>query len=112
MITDKAICDLRQSQLKGISAKTLAGWLYPKNSMLKRIADNFMLLLSEEGIEKKIYDEHYGHFDFIKEQCEVEAAFIPVGFDIVLILFKILGCGSGIAVLLAMLEWIKQRLVH
>ena len=109
LLRNPGSCDTRSARLPGISTQTRVGWLYPKDSILLRLADRVMLELTQQGIERKIYDKYFGQLSNMK--CEVEP-YHPVGYGILMVLFKVLAFGCGVAINLVALEvlffqWVK-----
>ena len=96
---DFPTCQLRHAKLSGVSTKDRVGWLYPRNSILKRLVDKILLDLSQKGIERKIHEKYFGR----SLECDSNP-FLPVGFDIVLALFKILGIGCGVSIIFTIFE--------
>ena len=99
------VCNIRIGHLDGLRGQVQSGWLYPKNSILKRHFDKFLIQLGQTGIERQIRDKY---FAFMDPFTKCNTAFNPVGLHIVAILFKILGFGLG----LATLSFIFEYLIH
>ena len=99
-IKDKliGICDYIATIADGESL-TL-GWMYPKNSILTPLIDNFMLKMHEEGISHRIKSEKLSNLDF---DCSTKE-FVTVNFQFVLIIFIFLGLGIFLAIILVILE--------
>ena len=98
--------------MAGMSAKEQFGWLYPKNSILRKIADKIMLELAQQGIERQIYHKYYRQLSNL--QCDTSSSYNPIGLDILWMVFKIFASGFGIAVIIMTLEiatkfWKKHK---
>ena len=96
---DEALCSITHGLLNNIREKEVVGWLYPKNSMLKRIVDKFLFDVTQRGIEEKIRREY-----FQPRNLRCEASFRPIGFTMVVLLFKLLASGTVFGILVLMLE--------
>ena len=81
--------------------KENVGWLYPKNSILKKIIDNVALEMTQTGIDKKIYDKYFASLS--QTTCEPEP-FVVIGYDICQATFLMLIGGSVIAFIILSLE--------
>ena len=68
-----------------------------------------MQRLVVNGIEKRIYDKYFGQLSLIK--CETPP-FVPVGVDIMMIVFKILLTGSSISFIILLLELRLRRILN
>ena len=84
-----SICKIRHGLLDNIRSKQFTGWLYPKNSLLKRLFDRFIIELSENGIERKVFFKYF--VDLPQDKCETKTK--PIQFHIVVTLFTMLGLG-------------------
>ena len=91
-----------------MSSKELVGWLYPKNSILRRVADKIMLQIAQQGIERQIYHKYYRQLSYL--QCDTSSSYSPIGLDILWTVFKILACGLGIAAFIMAIEIITKFL--
>ena len=80
--------------------------MYPKNSIVRRIADEVMLEMAQSGIERKIFDKYFGYLSDI--DCE-SVPFAPLGYEILLITFEILAIGILLAMILVVLELCIKR---
>ena len=87
------LCQIRDGQLDSAKGKERLGWLFPKNSILKKPMNDLLLQLSQNGLEKKIRD-HYWSFGH-EINCDID--YTPLELNIVWILFKALAVGSGSA---------------
>ena len=100
------ICKLRHGLLQNIRAKDASGWLYPKNSILKRLFDKQLLNLTEKGIIRQLYLKYFVGLE--QDVCEVETK--PIQFHIVVTVFNILIGGCVLAILLLILElYVKNK---
>ena len=86
--------------------KRIIGWLYPKNSLLKRLFDKFIISLNEKGIERKLYLKYFGNFE--EDNCERETK--AIRFYIVVALFKSLAIGIFIAFIVLTVEIVFMHL--
>ena len=68
-----------------------------------------MLQLAEEGFERQIYDKYFGQL--FNPQCQT-SSFAPVGFEIVLTLFKMLVIGCGVAMLCMLSELMVDKFIN
>ena len=94
------LCELKSNQLKEVKSKTKSGWLYPKNSMLQPIFDEFMIDLHRFGIQPRLEEKYWETIDQIKCESEYE----PVGMKIMIVLFELLCIGIGLATLTFIIE--------
>ena len=101
-----SLCKIRHGLLDNIRTKEYVGWLYPKNSLLKRLFDKFIIRLNEEGIERKLFLEHFVALD--EDKCETETK--AIHFHIVVTLFKSLALGIFIACIVLNVEIVFMRL--
>ena len=106
---DPNLCQLRHARLSGVSTRDHVGWLYPKNSILRKIIDHYMLQLAEEGMERQIYDKYFGQL--FNPQCQT-SSFAPLGFEIVLTLFQMLVTGCGVAMLCMLSELMVDKFIN
>ena len=106
LIADYA-CDLSSDSLSGVSTKDKLGWLYPKNSILKRIVDRITLEMAQAGIDKKIFDKYFDNLSNM--DCESET-FVEIGFDISQIIFFLLIKGIVLALAINFIEVIVNFL--
>ena len=95
-----SLCKIRHGLLENIRTKRAVGWLYPKNSLLKRLFDKFIISLNEKGIERKLYRKYYANFE--DDKCETETR--AIHFKIVVALFKLLAIGIFIAFVVLTIE--------
>ena len=58
--------------------------------------------LSEQGIDRKIYEKYFG--DLTNVKCEAEP-FMPVEFAILKTVFIMLAIGCGLAIILLLIEF-------
>ena len=72
------------------------GWMYPKNSMLKRIFDHEILEIYERGIGDKLLKHH--------KNFQEPSEFVPVNFEFALLLFAILTIGVILSLCTFVLE--------
>ena len=84
-----SLCKVRHGLLHNIRAQEITGWLYPKNSLLTKLFDRFIIKLSESGIERELFLKYFEGIP--QDKCEAERQ--PIHFNIVVILFTILGIG-------------------
>ena len=98
------LCNVQHGFLDGLKTKDKSGWLYPKHSILKLLFDNFLLKLLQSGEESRLQSKY---FNTIDQVCK--SSFDPVGMRIVMVLFKILSIGSGLAFLTLLIEWAVKR---
>ena len=73
-----------------------AGWMYPRNSLLKPIFDSFIHEIHEKGIYRRIVENP-------TQTCD-ENSFISVSLEFVFTLFIILFFGIFVSICLALLE--------
>ena len=92
---------MRSDGLSGVSVKETEGWLYPKNSILKRIIDNAALEMTQAGIDKKIYDKYF--VSLSQTRCEPEP-FVVIGYDICQTTFLMLIGGIVVAIIVLGIE--------
>ena len=86
------------------------GWMYPKNSLLQPLFDQYMLELYQTGIVQKI-EKSYTFEKF----CEEENGYIMINFDFVKILFIVLSVGVSTSIIIALYEKLSlslRKLVH
>ena len=107
LLRNPGACDIRNARLPGISTNTRVGWLYPKDSILLRLADKVMLELTQQGIEKKIYAKYFGQLS--KWKCAAEP-YHPVGYGISMILFKALAFGCILAFIFLVFEKLSNNI--
>ena len=100
-----SLCKIRHGLLDNIRTKEYVGWLYPKNSLLKRLFDKFIIRLNEEGIERKLFLEHFVALD--EDKCKTETK--AIHFHIVVTLFKSLAMGIFIAFIVLTVEIVFMR---
>ena len=74
-----------------VDADAYLGWMYPKNSMLQPLFDQYMKQLHEHGILSKIFHTK-------EKSCPTDPT-IQISFDFVKILFLILCIGILMALL-------------
>ena len=99
-------CDIRSDSLSGVSARNDLGWLYPKNSILRRAIDRLTLEMAQAGIEQKIFDKY---FDVLSNtKCEPEP-FVEIGYDICDTSFNILIFGGAFAFTIITIELVVNR---
>ena len=96
---------IRQGHLDGLRGKVQSGWLYPKNSILKRQFDKFLFDLGQTGIERQIKEKYF----FLDPFTRCETAFTPIGIQIVAVLFNILAFGLVIALITLVLEHVFNQ---
>lgn len=72
------------------------GWMYPKSSILRKVFDDQILKLYEEGIVDKLLRS----FEFPEEPSE----FVPVNLEFVLILFITILIGIFLSFVIFVLE--------
>ena len=101
-----SLCKIRHGLLENIRTKRIIGWLYPKNSLLKRLFDKFIISLNEKGIERKLYLKYFGNFE--EDNCERETK--AIRFYIVVALFKSLAIGIFIAFIVLIVEIVFMHL--
>ena len=101
-----SLCKIRHGLLKNIRTKEFVGWLYPKNSLLKRLFDKFIISLNEKGIERKLYRKYFAPFE--EDKCETEAR--AIHFHIVITLFKSLAIGIFTAFIVLTVEIVFKHL--
>ena len=88
------LCQIRDGQLDSVKGKQRMGWLFPKNSILKKPMNDLLLQIGQSGLEKKIRDQYwnFGH----EINCDID--YTPLELNIIWILFKSLAVGTGLAV--------------
>ena len=96
---DDILCSLSHGLLNTIRKKEKVGWLYPKNSMLKRLFDKFLIDTARTGIEDRIRTEY-----FKPKELTCEVSFNPIGFHMVKTLFKLLALGTSISAVAVIIE--------
>ena len=99
-------CKLREGKLLQWNSPANMGWMYPKNSMLKRLFNKAILETTEEGVERKIYNKYFPNED--PSLCQ--QGFRPIGYEIVQSLFFILILGIGSSVVIFVIEKIISLL--
>ena len=99
-----ALCKLRHGILANIRSKDISGWLYPKNSMLKRLFDKFLLNINEKGIEREIFLKYFVSIE--KDLCNVQTK--PIQYHIVSTLFNVLISGCILSLIILFIEKIFQ----
>ena len=102
------LCDIRHKVLNDARAQELVGWLYPKNSLLRKLFDKFLINLYEQGIERRLFSKHFIGVE--EDQCNMSSETTPIAFQIVAILFKILAFGCILAIILLSLEIVSKHL--
>ena len=103
-----SLCKIRHGLLENIRPKRAIGWLYPKNSLLKRLFEKFIISLNEKGIERKLYHKYYAAFE--EDKCETETR--GIHFNIVVTLFKSLAIGIFIAFIVLTVEVVLHLRNH
>ena len=83
----------RDGQLDSAKGKLPVGWLFPKNSILKKPMDDLLLQVTQSGLQQKLMDKYWSFEQ--KINCDFE--YTPLELNIVWILFKALAIGSGLA---------------
>ena len=101
-----SLCNIRHEYLENIRSKEFVGWLYPKNSMLKRLFDKFIISLNEKGIDRKLYRKYFTAFE--EDKCETDTR--AIHFNIVVTLFKSLAIGIFIAFIVLTVEIVFRHL--
>ena len=96
------LCDLRYTQLDEVKSNIKTGWLYPKNSMLRPIIDGFLIDLHRLGIQSKLEANYWEATDDEESKCVSD--FHSVGMRIMIVLFKLLSIGIGLATLTFIIE--------
>ena len=86
------LCQIRNGQLDSAKGKQRMGWLFPKNSILKKPMNDLLLQIGQSGLEKKIRDEYWNFGHEINYNCDND--YTPLELNIVWILFKVLAVGS------------------
>ena len=86
-------CQIRDGQLDSAKGKLPVGWLFPKNSILKKPMDDLLLQVTQSGLQQKLMDKYWSFEQ--KINCDFE--YTPLELNIVWILFKALAIGSGLA---------------
>ena len=86
-------CQIRDGQLDSAKGKLGNGWLFPKNSILKKPMDDLLLQVTQSGLQEKLMDKYWSFEQ--KINCDFE--YTPLEMNIVWILFKALAIGSGLA---------------
>ena len=86
-------CQIRDGQLDSAKGKLGNGWLFPKNSILKKPMDDLLLQVTQSGLQEKLMDKYWSFEQNIN--CDFE--YTPLDMNIVWILFKALAIGSGLA---------------
>ena len=107
-IGDK-LCNVKVGNLEGVKGSIKSGWIYPRNSILKGPFDTFLLHMSQSGMERKIYEKYWGFLDTI--ECGNQE-YSPLELDIVMVLFKMLAFGLGVALLLLFSEHLFKCLKY
>ena len=82
-----------------------SGWMYPKNSLLQPLFDQYMLELYQTGIVQKIEKKHT-----IETFCTEGNGYIMISFGFVKILFIVLSVGVSISVIIALFEKLSRSL--
>ena len=82
------------------------GWMYPKNSLLQPLFDQYMLELYQTGIVQRIEKSH----TFEKFCGEEGNGYIMISFGFVKILFIVLSVGVSISVIIALFEKLSRSL--
>ena len=86
------------------------GWMYPKNSLLQPLFDQYMLELYQTGIVQRIEKSHT-----FEKFCEEGSGYIMISFGFVKILFIVLSIGVSISIVIALYEKLSlslRKLVH
>ena len=97
-------CDIMTVPMKEHKPLT-NGWMYPKNSLLQPLFDQYMLELYQTGIVKKIEKKHT-----IETFCTEGNGYIMISFGFVKILFIVLSVGVSISVIIALFEKLSRSL--
>ena len=100
------LCQIKSGHLAEAKHHIPSGWLYPQNSILIPLFDEFLLHLAEHGIDNKLKHEHFGFLDEINS-CKNE--YEPLEVGIVMVLFKALAGGAGLATLALLAEFVLLR---
>ena len=91
-------CDFISVKIPDIPAMGF-GWMYPYNSMLQLLFDDFTLSLVETGIYSQL-DQRY---ESSNSNCEKDN-FTQVDFNFVTIMFNLLALGIIISIILLLFE--------
>ena len=96
------MCDIKNGRLDEARGKVKSGWLYPKNSILRPIFDNYMMKISQSGVDNRLRNLFYNFEDHLNCQSDYE----EVGMDITLFLFRLLAVGLVISLMVFFIELI------
>ena len=90
------LCQIRDGKLDSAKGKQSMGWLFPKESILKKPMDDLLLQVAQSGLGQKLQDKYWSIPGIGQEiNCDIE--YTPLELNIVWILFKALAIGSGLA---------------
>ena len=90
----------RHSVLDNLRDMRGSGWLYPKNSMLKKLFDKFLIKINENGIHYQISQKYF--LDESQDVCRVEPK--PIEYRIVTSVFTLLIIGCFVEICLLVME--------
>ena len=80
-----------------------SGWMYPKDSILQTLFDNYMLELIQSGVAEQISQTF-----FKKQVCPASQELTEIGIDFVKSIFVILSCGIMTSIFISIME----RIIH
>ena len=98
------LCDFLIVPLKDYKPQT-NGWMYPKNSLLQKLFDKYMLELYQTGVIRKM-EKSFSP----SKMCDEETGFIGMEFDFVSLFFVLLLIGLLLAIVICLYEKIKSIL--
>ena len=84
---------------------TKIGWLFPKDSILKKLFEWFYLRKRENGVIQKLYDRHFKE----KIGCNDDKSFNQIDIHTVLLLFALLAVGVTVAIVTFAVEKLLQK---
>ena len=102
----ESLCQIRSGHLAEAKHHIPSGWLYPQNSILIPLFDEFLLHLAERGIDTQLKEKHFG---FLNEINSCTNEYEPLEVGIVMVLFKALAGGAVLAILVLLAESVLLR---
>ena len=91
-------CDILRIPFRQFRTTT-AGWMYPKNSILQPMFDQFILQLNRNGVLKRLHE----FYQPTEDLC-IEEGYPHTGYDIIGILFVTLASGIMLGIFILLIE--------
>ena len=98
-------CHIRSATLAEAKETIRSGWIYPQNSILTPLFDDYLLNLAEHGVDTELNNKHFGFLT----QLDCDDGNVQLDVDVVMILFQALAGGAGLAIFILLVECILLK---